>query len=150
VLTCLLVAAGLRLDAADITAPFYYDEDALLILPMVKATLERGSHWRNERMGYPGVQELHDFPVVDHLHFALIWLLGRAFSNAVVVFNLYYLLTYPLTTLAAMYTFRRLGLTLPAAALGGLLYAFLPYHYMRGENHYFLSAYWLVPLSMLP
>src|SRR5947208_1972402 len=30
------------------------------------------------------------------------------------------------------------------------LYAFLPYHYMRGENHYFLSAYWLVPLSLLP
>lgn len=149
-LTVILLAAGYRLDAADLAAPFYYDEDSLLILPMVKATLERGSHWRNERMGYPGVMELHDFPVVDHLHFALIWVLGRVVSNVVVVYNLYYLLTYPLTTLAAMVALRRLGLTLPAAAVGGLLYAFLPYHYMRGENHYFLSAYWLVPLSLLP
>jgi hypothetical protein len=149
-LTAVLIAAGLRLDAADITAPFYYDEDALLILPLVKATLERGSHWRNERMGYPGIQELHDYPVVDHLHFLLIWLLGRVFSNPVVVFNLYYLLTYPLTAFTAMYAFRRVGLTLPAAAVGAVLYAFLPYHYLRGEHHYFLAAYWLVPLTMLP
>src|SRR6185312_14137395 len=40
-LTCVLLAAGYRLDRADIRAPFYYDEDALLILPMVKATLDR-------------------------------------------------------------------------------------------------------------
>lgn len=150
VLTALLIAAGYRLDTADLRAPFYYDEDALLILPLVKTTIERGSHWRNERMGYPGIQELYDYPVVDHLHFSLIWLIGRVFPNPVVAFNLYYLLTYPLTALAAMYAFRRLGLTLPAAAVGAVLYAFLPYHYLRGENHYFLSAYWLVPLTMLP
>lgn len=150
VLTAVLIAAGYRLDAADIRAPFYYDEDALLILPMVKTTLERGSHWRNERMGYPGIQELHDYPVVDHLHFYLIWLLGQVFPSPVVAFNLYYLLTYPLTALAAMYAFRRLGLTLPAAAVGAVLYTFLPYHYLRGENHFFLSAYWLIPLTMLP
>src|SRR5947208_7137791 len=151
-LTGVLLAACYRLDRADIAAPFYYDEDALLILPLVKATLDRGlfGHWRNERLGYPGIMELYDFPVVDHLHFAIIWLLGKVFSDAVVVFNLYYLLTYPLTTLAAMVALRRLGLTLPAAAVGGVLYAFLPYHYMRGENHYFLSAYCLVPLSLLP
>src|SRR5688572_7559199 len=49
ILTAILLAAGFRLDTADITAPFYYDEDALLILPMVKATLERGSHRSEER-----------------------------------------------------------------------------------------------------
>ena len=149
-LTAIVLIAGLRLDALSLKAPLLYDDDALLIMPMVKATLERGSHWRNERMGYPGILEMHDFPVVDHLHFAIIWLLGRFVSDWVVVYNLYYLLTYPLTTFTAMYAGRRLGLTLPMASAGGLLYAFLPYHYMRGEAHYFLAAYWLVPLSWLP
>ena len=32
----------------------------------------------------------------------------------------------------------------------GLLFAFLPYHSLKWEEHYFLSAYWVVPLSLLP
>jgi hypothetical protein len=131
-------------------SPLGYDGDALLIMPMVKSTLETGTHWRIERMGWPGVLELHDFPVIDHLHFAIIWLIGRLISDWCVVYNAYYLLGYPLTTLTGMYAFRRLGLSLSVSALGGLLYAFTPYHYMRGEAHYFLSAYWLIPLAWLP
>lgn len=152
IVTALILAAGLRLDQVSLRAPFSYDVDTLLIMPMVKATLERGfgGHWRNERLGYPGIQELYDFPVIDHLHFAAIWLLGRVISDWVVVYNLYFLLTWPLTTLTAMYAFRRLGLTLPMAAAGGILYAFQPYHYLRSESHYFLAAYWMVPLSWLP
>lgn len=153
VLTALLLAGGLRLDQLSLRAPLYYDQDALLILPLVKAVVERGpvAHWRNDRLGYPGVQELYDFPIVDHLHFAIIWLLGRVVPDWVVVYNLYFLLTWPLATLTAMWAFRRLGLTLPLAAAGGLLYAFLPYHYLRGGlGHYFLVAYWLVPVSTLP
>ena len=151
-LSCLLILSGLRLDRADLKAPFYYDLDSLLIMSLVKATHERGfgGHWRNERMGAPGIQELHDFPVIDHLHFFLIWLLGKFVANVALLYNLYFLLTFPLTTLTAMIAFRQLRLTLPAAAVGGLLYSFLPYHYQRWENHYFLAAYWLVPLAFLP
>jgi hypothetical protein len=151
-LSCLLIYAGLRLDQADLKAPFYYDLDSLLILPMVKSTVERGfgGHWRTERLGAPGILELHDFPVIDHLHFFLIWLLGKVVPDLGLLYNLYFLLTFPLTTLTAMIAFRQLRLTLPAAAVGGLLYSFLPYHYQRWENHYFLAAYWMVPLSLLP
>lgn len=151
-LSCFLIAGGLRLDAVSLKAPFYYDLDALLMVPLVKATAERGfgGHWRNEKMGAPGILELHDFPVIDHLHFLAIWLLSKVVSNVLVLYNLYFLLTFPLTVLTAMIAFRHLGLTLPAAAVGGLLYSFLPYHYQRWENHYFLAAYWMVPLGLLP
>lgn len=166
IVTSGVIAAGLRLDQADMRAPFCYDEDSLLIMPMVKATLERGSHWRNERMGAPGVLELHDFPVVDHLHFAIIWLLGQginllnalgllgkysgdAVANTILIFNLYYLLTYPLAHLTGMAVMRHFRMSFPAAFAGGLIFAFMPYHYMRGESHYFLSAYWVVPISLL-
>ncbi|HJZ58897.1 MAG TPA: hypothetical protein VKE74_28395 [Gemmataceae bacterium] len=151
----------LALRTADLRAPFVYDADTLLILPMAKAFVENGTHWRIDRMGCPGspeltelgyapCTELYDFPVIDYLHFIILWLLGRVFSDVVVVYNLYYLLTYPLTTLSAMAVLRQMRLTLPAAAVGGLLYAFIPYHYMRGEAHYFLAAYWVLPLSLLP
>lgn len=147
--TVFALVAGQRLDRADFRAPFVYEYDALLILPLVKETVEGGTHWQTPRLGAPGVQELHDFPVVDHLHFAVIWVLGRFVSDAVVVFNLFHLLTYPLTTLAAMFVLRRFGLSLPAAACGGILYAFQPYHYLRGEVHYFLAAYYVVPFTLM-
>src|SRR4029453_5312395 len=158
-LPCALAFFGLRLDRADLRAPFYYDLDALLILPMVKATAQRGpgGHWRNQRRGQgvtaPGrteFMELYDFPVIDLLHLTLIWMLSKLVANIVLLFNLYFLLTFPLTPLTAMIAFRHLRLTLPAATVGGMLYAFLPYHYQRWENHYFLAAYWLVPLSLIP
>jgi len=150
VATAAIISAGYRLDEISLREPIDYDMDCLLIMPMVKATVENGHHWRNERMGFPGVYELYDFPVVDHAHFALIWLLGCVVRDWVVVFNLYHLLTWPLTAVTAMWAFRRLGLTHPFACAGGILYAFLPYHYLRGETHYFLAAYWAVPLSWLP
>lgn len=147
-LTVAVLLAGLRLDRADWHAPFGYDQDALLILPMVKETVARAAPWSADRLGAPGRQELHDFPVVDHLHFAVIWLLGRAFPDPVVVFNLFHLLTYPLATAAALFVLRRLGLSAPAALCGAILYSFQPYHWLRGTAHYFLAAYYVVPLTL--
>lgn len=139
---------GMRLENADLAVPFAYKNDALLILPLVKATVETGDHWTNARLGAPGCQELYDYPVVDQLHFLGIRVLRWYSSDPVVVFNLYYLLTYPLTTLTAMFALRRLGVGLPAAIALSVLYSFQPYHYLRGEVHYFLSAYYVVPLTI--
>ena len=148
-LACGFLAFGLRLDRADLTVPLLYEADALLILPMVVAQHEGGRHWVTERLGAPGRQELYDFPVIDHLHFAAIAAIDHVAGDPVVAFNLYFLLTYPLTALCAMAAGRSLGLSLPAAGCLGLLYAFLPYHQMRGLSHYFLSAYYLVPLALV-
>jgi hypothetical protein len=49
-----------------------------------------------------------------------------------------------------MWVLRWLRLTLPVAALGGLLYAFLPYHQERHHYHYFLALYYWVPVSLVP
>ena len=139
---------GMRLENADLHVPFVYKHDALLILPLVKATVEGGDHWTNDRLGAPGRQELYDYPIVDTLHFAVLRLLGRYYSDPIYVFNLYYLLTYPLTTLTAMFALRRFRLSIPASIAASVLYSFQPYHYLRGEEHYFLSAYYVVPLTL--
>ena len=148
-LTVAVLVAGLRLDRADFHAPFTYDYDALLILPFVTEVVEGGTHWRTPRLGAPGVQELYDFPVVDHLHFAWIWCLGCVFPSPVVVFNLFYVLTYPLTAATTLAVCRRCGLSGPASVAAALLYAFQPYHYLRGQTHYFLAAYYMVPPAVM-
>ncbi|MGL6072956.1 MAG: hypothetical protein ACRC8S_02220 [Fimbriiglobus sp.] len=149
ILTVLFLVVGMRLDKADLNAPFTYDYDALLILPFVKQIVDGSTHWHTERLGAPGAQDLHDFPVIDHLHFAILWLMSWVFRSPVVVFNLFYLLTYPLTTLTTIYVCRRYKMTMVASIVMGVLYAFQPYHYLRGQTHYFLAAYYIIPLTMM-
>lgn len=143
--TAAVLAWGLRLDRRDWRVPFASGADTLLILPMVKSAVETGTHWRNERLGAPGVQELYDYPVIDSLHFAAVRLAGLATGDAIVAFNIYYVLTWPLAAVACAASLRGIGAGAAGAAFGGLAYAFLPYHALRGQEHYFLSAYYLVP-----
>ncbi len=151
----LFPAAGYRLDLVSFHAPLVYESnavmfnDTLLILPMVQATLEQGTHWINPRMGFPGVQHMHDFPVIDHLHFALIWLIGLVTGSTILTFNIYYLLGYPLAAVSMLAVLRHLNLSFPAAVTCGILFTALPYHQLRGQNHYFLSAYYMVPVTSL-
>lgn len=149
-LAAVLVYFGLQIKQTDLHDPLGYEQDALLILPFVHGTLEYGHHWTNPRLGLPGEgQRQHDYPVVDHLHFGLIRALGMLIRDPMVTFNLYYLLTYPLVAGFATWAYRRLDLSVIASVSGGILYTFLPFHFLRGELHYFLSAYFLVPPGII-
>lgn len=147
-----LLTVGMQLWKRDLRAPFYYDQDGLLYLPLVRAVVEQGfwNGWHTERLGALAGQELYDFPVIDFLHFAVLWALAKAAPDLALVYNLYSLAGYPLAVLTCMWVFRWLKLSLPAAAVGALLYAFLPYHQERFQYHYFLALYWWVPVSMVP
>jgi phosphoglycerol transferase len=125
-----------------------YQGDGLLYLAWVRTTLDEGWYLTNPRLGAPGVMDLRDFPLVDGLHFAAIKLIGLAAPGAGLCYNLYYLLTFPLTTLSALFSLRRLRIAYLPALTVSLLYAFLPYHFFR-IGHLFLAAYYLVPLVAL-
>ena len=149
-LSSLLVIWGMRLDLSDLREPLGYNGgDVMLILPMAQAVGEAGSQWSHPRLAAPGTQDLRDFPVVDYLHFAGIRLIELASGDLIVAFNVYFLLTYPLAALTTLYALRRLGLSWPAAVCGAILYAFTPYHQARNLGHYFLSAYYIVPLTLV-
>ncbi|CAN5317038.1 hypothetical protein BH11PLA2_BH11PLA2_00240 [soil metagenome] len=147
---------GYRCDHANLNVPLVHEadrlmfNDTLLLLPMVQATLEHGTHWKTDRLGFPGVQMMHDFPVIDHLHFAIIWLLGQFLGgNAVLTFNVFYLLCYPLAAISMLFVLRHFNVSFPAASACGVMFACLPYHQYHGLNHGFLSAYFFVPISCL-
>jgi len=134
----------------DLRLPFVYHGEALYNGMLVKGILEQGWHLGNPALGAPTGLDLRDVPVSDNnLHFALIWPLRLVTSNYARAMNAYFLLTFPLTALAALYVFRRFGLAVGPALGGSLLYAFVPFHFARGEQHLFLAAYYLVPLGVM-
>jgi phosphoglycerol transferase len=92
---------------------------------------------------------MYDFPAVDNSVAVIIAIIGLFTNHPFLVLNIFYLLTYPLVTISALYVFRQLGFSCATALFGSLLYTFLPYHFMRGESHLFLSAYYFIPLVVL-
>jgi uncharacterized membrane protein (Fun14 family) len=149
-LVSLLLLIGVqRLWRADLSVPFNYMGDAIANQLLIKGVIEHGWYLHNDAIGMPGGGDFHDHPMVDNLHFGVMKLISFFTGNHVLVFNLYYILTFPLTTLAALLVFRRYGLSYTVALAGSLLYTFLPYHFWRGEVHLLLAAYYTIPLMVL-
>jgi phosphoglycerol transferase len=138
-----------RLPSADLRVPFAYSGDALFTLVLTKSGIDAGSYFENDWLGAPFGLEMYDHPVGGGLHFALLKLLTLLTRSAALSINVYFLLGFQLTTLTSLAVARRLGLGRSAALTVALLYAFLPYHFVRGEGHLFLAGYYVVPLALL-
>ena len=101
-------------------------------------------------VGAPGTAAANDWPSTDKLHEELLKLLTLVTPNFAVTMNLFFLLGFPLTALATLWSFRQLGVGSVAAAVGSLLFTFLPYHFIHGQQHLFLASYYLVgPMSLV-
>lgn len=144
-----LLVVVLELWRADWTVPWAYTRDALFHLAVNKGVVEHGWPYAIPELGAPQGLELYDFPAFEPLSLALVRLLALATPSAAVATNLFFVLSFPLTALAALLALRCLGVSPWAAAVAALLYAFQPFHLLRGAEHLFLTAYYCVPLLVL-
>ena len=121
--------------------------DSSYYLASIKGVLENGWFLHNPDLGAPFGQSNHDFAVGDVVHYVLVWLLGLVLGDPVVVFNAFFLLCFPLIAVVGYAVLRDLGSARAPALVAGLLFAFLPYHMIRGQQHLFLTSYYEIPLA---
>src|SRR5262245_2084684 len=146
-LSLIILVWLMKLWQADLRTPLTYYGEAHYNALLVKTVLDYGWHLENPAMGMPDGLDMRDVPMGDNnLHFALIKLIGLFTNNFGLALNLFFLLTFPLTTLSALFAIRRFGVSFAPAVFAGLIYTFLPFHFVRGQLHLFLAAYFLVPL----
>lgn len=147
---CLLALTSvMELWRANLRIPFTYTGDSLVYSTFIKGIVDNGWYFHNELVGAPTGLHMYDFPLPDNFHFLLLKFLSLFTSDHGLILNLFFLLTFPLTTLSSLYVFRHFGISYLPSLLGSLLYAFVPYHFFRGEGHLFYSAYYMVPLMVL-
>lgn len=139
----------LNLRGADLTIPLIYAGDGILNLTWIKSTLENGWYLHNTNLGAPNWQDMQDFPMSEGFNFLIIKFFGLFTDNASIVINFFYLFTYPLTIVTSLIFMRQMKFKVPVAMLGSVVFTFLPYHYLRGEAHLFLSGYYMIPLITL-
>lgn len=150
ILSLVGVALVMRLWQADLRIPLTYQAEALFNAILVKGVLEQGWHLSNPALSAPTGLDMRDVPMSDNnLHFAVLKVLGLAAPGYGLTMNLFFLLTFPLTALSALYVFRQFGQAVGPSLCGSLLYTFLHFHFTRGQEHLFLSAYYLVPLATM-
>lgn len=147
VLPLLLAIAVLDVRTHPLDVPYDYRADASLNGMAVKATLDHGWPLSNPQLGAPGGQSLLDFPFYDNQSLLVMRLLSVGADDWPTVLNLFFLLTFPAVGLAAWASFRRIGLERATSLLLAVLYAVTPYHFLRGEQHLFLTSYAMVPMA---
>jgi len=149
---CLLVLAlVMKLWKADLSIPFAYGGDALFSSMLIKGMIDNGWFLHNAFVGMPAGLDIHDFSglFIDNFQFLLIKFITLFSRDYAISINLYFLLTFPLTTLSSLYVMRQLNFSYVSCIVGSLLFTFLPYHFFRGENHLFLSSYYVIPLMVM-
>jgi hypothetical protein len=139
----------LHLWSADFRIPFAYSGDAINNGFLIKGTIENGWYMSNPFTGMPFGSEIYDYPLNCNLDISIIKIVSLFSHDWALTMNLYYLLTFPLTAVTSLFTLRKMGVSPLLAIAGSLLFTFLPFHFMRGELHLWIAAYYLIPLIIL-
>lgn len=148
-LTTILIFWGIELPMTRLDVPYTFFGDAVDKLTQIDNVAETGWLFDNPRLGYPFGYDRLDFPRFDSLNYAVMGPLAALTGKSGLAMNLYFIASFYLIGLGALFAFRRLGLSTGVALLCALIYAFLPYHLYRGVGHLTNGTYFLVPLAML-
>jgi len=123
-------------------------DDFLFHGVQIKTILELG--WypvTNPLLGAPWGAEPFDFPNSDALSISVVRLLGLLWSDWQSIAKAHYVLGFLLVALFSYVLFVELEAPPPWAAAGGVVVAFLPFHFLR-IPHLFLAFYVAVPLAI--
>lgn len=118
---------------------------------MVRTAHEAGwteSVLQSDRFGWPGGRQLEYAFSGEYSHLYLL----KALSSLIGVgpaMNAYLLAGFPLALLTAFWFARRASLGWATSLVVGILFALLPYHFLRAMEHYLLGMIWLIPLGLL-
>jgi phosphoglycerol transferase len=120
--------------------PFLYSGDALSHLWVIQRAIE-GWIYNNHRSGFPFGSSLLDYPMSDATHLLLLKSLGHATGYSYVAFNIFVLISFSVSFVAAYIALRLIGLVIPLATSGAFLYAFLPFPFFRVGHVFYLSTF---------
>ncbi|SFE86189.1 phosphoglycerol transferase [Paenibacillus algorifonticola] len=139
---------SLQLWKADLSIPFVYAGDGLLHGEIIKGIINNGWYLNNYYTGAPFGQEFYDFPISDGLFILMYKLLSLFTSNYALIFNLFYLIGFILTSITSFFVLRHFSVAYWPSLLTSVLFTFTPYHFLR-IYHLHLAAYFMIPLIIM-
>ncbi len=137
--------------------PFQYahtpgddEQDATLDMMLIKNVKETGWFNTNPKLNAPFRQRWAEWPMGgDLLAYTVKKGLVETTGSVPLTFNLFWLLTFPLTALVAFPVLSSLRTSWTTALVGAVLFSLAPYHFRNGVGHENLAFYVGVPIIVL-
>jgi len=145
-LTLVLFAFSFRIWESKFLLPLDYRLDTLNSLTAIKQQVTQDSIYNNINIGAPYGASYYNRVNTDGLFYLIIKLLSLFIKQPTILINVFFLLTFVLTSILTLYVFLEFRIRHLLAILGSIIFSFLPYHLLRGERHLFLSAYFMIPV----
>jgi hypothetical protein len=150
VATVAVVAVHLRLWRAAWREPWVRGGDADFYLMLARGLEKHGSYLHNPNLGWPFGQDLADLPHgSDNLHLLALRFFAVLTGGPASAVNLFFIATFAAVAFTSHLVLRKLGFSRFASGAGAFVYAFAPYHFLRGVGHMLLSGYEMVPIGVL-
>ena len=131
-------------------APGDDEADATLDLMLIKNVHETGWFNHNPKLNAPFEQQWAEWPMGgDLLAYTIKKGIVEVTNDVPLTFNLFWLLTFPMTAFAAFPALRSLRVSWSAALAGAILFSLAPYHFRNGAGHENLAFYVGVPTIVL-
>ena len=153
ILSIVLAVYLTGLDHQTLEDPIAYSGDGLWMLSFMKGLAQ--SDWqpflsfpKSPLLGWPDHYNTADFPQPEHLFFLLMKLISCFTSSPAIIFKVYFLLTFALSSMSSFFAFRWYRIAYPVSFILSVLFAILPYHFIR-IWHLNLASYFLIPLQTL-
>ena len=145
-LLVLAILTGLfRLWEFDFSVPFNYDGDTVWFLTSAKAIVQNGWAYEIPQLSAPFSLSMVAFPAISNFDWVVMKGMALVIPDAGAVLNGFWLLSIVLAAWSATLGLRLLGVTDWLALASGILYALLPYVFMRNVAHIAL-VHFCVPL----
>lgn len=138
----------LRLWKADLTVPFNYWGDTLWFLVPVKGMIDNGWVYEIPQLSAPFGLSAAAFPSMTNFDWAVMKGISIFTSEPGLILNIFWLLSIVLTALFANLALNILGVRTWAAIFMSVIYAFLPFAFLRNVAHISL-VYYCVPLLVM-
>ncbi len=153
-LSTVAITVVIQLWNVDLHVPFQYahaprddEQDATLDMMLIKNVHEAGWFNSNPQLNAPFKQEWAEWPMGgDLLAYGIKKGIVDATGDVPLTFNLFWLLTFPLTALVAFPVMRTLRCSWSAALVGAVLFSLAPYHFRNGAAHENLAFYVGIPI----
>ncbi|MDQ1481140.1 MAG: hypothetical protein QOI44_2001, partial [Actinomycetota bacterium] len=143
--------------SAHLDVPFEYtqspgddQQDATLDLMLIKDIHDTGWFNSNPALNAPFEQRWAEWPMGgDLLAYTVKKAVVETTGNVPLTFNLFWLLTFPLTALVAFPALRALRCSWSSALVAAVLFSLAPYHFRNGAAHENLAFYVGIPVIVL-
>lgn len=147
-----LVSIVLGFTRYGLDIPYTYGGgDDFQVLMAFKTILDNGWGLYNEYIGAPFGTNLMEFPawLFNNIEFLISKVISLFSDNIFVIFNVQYLLIFPLATMSAFCALRALKIHRQFAIFGAVLFGTAPFIFARSQGHFFVSCCYMVPFSTL-